>query len=195
MKLYYAAGTCSLAGHIALHEAGLPFNLVKVDLRTHTLEDGRPYADINPKRAVPALEFDNGEVLTENVAVLAYIADQKPPLAPSGALGHYRLIEMLAYFASELHKAFHPLFDPQSTAVEKKQAAASAEDKLGFVATKLEGPYLFGVHVTVADAYLFVMLRWAAKMKLAVPEKLLAFSDRMRERSAVKLALQHEGLS
>lgn len=195
MKLYYSPGACSLADHIALHEAGLSFNLVKVDLKTHKLEDGSPYTSINPKGAVPALQFDDGEVLTENVAILSYIADQKPALAPSGHLGHYRLLETLAYLASELHKAFHPLFVPKSTDAEKKLAAASVEEKLKYVATKLEGPYLLGAHVSVADAYLFVMLMWATQMRLAVPDALIAFKERMHERAAVKVALKHEGLS
>ena len=195
MKLYYSPGACSLADHIALHEAGMPFDLAKVDLKTHKLEDGRSYAEINPKGSVPALQFDDGEVLTENVAILTYIADQKPAQVPHGRLGRHRLLEMLAFIASELHKAFHPLFVPQATEAEKKQAGATVEKKLKLVAAKFEGPYLFGAHPTVADDYLFVMLMWAAKMQLAVPDNLAAFSARMRERPAVKLALKHEGLA
>jgi len=195
MKLYYSPGACSLADHIALHEAGLPFDLVKVDLKTHKLEDGRPYMEINPKGSVPALQFDDGEVLTENVAILAYIADQKPALLPSGALGRYRLLEMLAYIASELHKAYHPLFVSKSSEAEKSAARAVVESKLKFLATKLAGPYLFGPHFSAADAYLFVMLTWAEKLNIAIPEKLAAFARQMRERAAVKLALTHEGLA
>ena len=195
MKLYYAPGACSLADHIALHEAGLPFDLVQVDLKTHKLEDGRPYTEINPKGSVPALQFDDGEVLTENVAILTYIADQKPASVPGGRLGRHRLLEMLAFIASELHKAFHPLFFPNSTEAEKKQAGAAVERKMKHVAAKFQGPYLFGPHPTVADDYLFVMLLWAAKFQLAVPDNLAAFSARMRERPAVKRALTHEGLA
>ncbi len=194
MKLYYSPGACSLADHIALHEAGLPFELVKVDLKTHKLEDGRSYREINPKGAVPAIQFDDGEVLTENLAILSYVGDQKSELTPHGRLGRYRLLEMLSYLASELHKAFHPLFDTAATEAEKKQARTSVEEKLEYLATKLQGPYLFGAHVSVADPYLFVMLTWAKKLKVAVPEKLAVFSERMRERDAVKLALTHEGL-
>jgi glutathione S-transferase len=195
MKLYYAPGACSLADHIALHEAGLPIDLVKVDLKTHKLEDGRSYYDINPKGSVPAIQFEDGEVLTENAAILSYIADQKPSLAPSGQLGRYRLAEMLSYLASELHKAFHPLFVPTSTDAEKKSAAASVEKKLSYLASSFKGPYLFGPHVSVADAYLFVMLTWAETMKLAIPDDLKAFAARMRERPAVKASLNHEGLA
>lgn len=195
MKLYYSPGACSLADHIALHEAGMPFELVKVDLKTHKLEDGRSYLQINPKGAVPAIQFDDGDVLTENLAILSYVGDQKPEFTPHGNLSRYRLLEMLSYLASELHKAFHSLFDPASTDAEKKQARTSVEEKLEYLATKIQGPYLFGAHVSVADPYLFVMLTWAKKLKVAVPEKLAAFSERMRERPAVKLALKHEGLS
>jgi glutathione S-transferase len=195
MKLYYSPGACSLADHIALHEAGMPFNLEKVDLRTHRLEDGRSYTEINPKGSVPALQFDDGLVLTENVAILSYIADQKAELIPGGPLGRYRLIEMLAYFASELHKAFHPLFAYQSTESEKKLAVAAVEQKLKYVATKLESPYLFGTRISAADPYLFVMLMWAEKMKLAVPDTLAHFRRRMRDRASVKLSLTHEGLA
>lgn len=195
MKLYYSPGACSLADHIALHEAGMKFDLAKVDLKTHKLEDGRSYTEINPKGSVPALQFDDGEVLTENVAILTYIAGHQPVSLPSGHLGLHRLLEMLAFIASELHKAFHPLFVPQATEAEKKQAGATVEKKLKLVASKFEGPYLFGAHPTVADDYLFVMLMWAAKMRLAVPDNLAAFSARMRERPAVKLALKHEGLA
>ena len=194
MILYYSPGACSLADHIALHEAGMKFDLVKVNLKTHKLEDGRSFFDINPKGYVPALQFDDGEVLTENVAILSYIADQYPPLGAPGELGRYRLLEMLAYISTEVHKAFHPLFDPTATEQEKKDAADTIAAKLKFISSKFAGHYLFGADASVADAYLFVMLTWAAKNKLAIPEKLKAFSERMRTRPTVHIALKHEGL-
>lgn len=195
MKLYYSPGACSLADHIALHDADMKFDLVKVDLKTHKLEDGSPYTKINPKGYVPALQFDDGEVLTENVAILSYIADQDPALMPPGQFGRYRLLEMLAYIASELHKAFHPLFDPKASGEEKKNAGATVEKKLNFISTQFVGPYLFGPHPTVADNYLFVMLMWAKANKLAIPEKLQTFSEHMRARPTVHIALKHEGLN
>ena len=194
MKLYYSPGACSLADHIALHDADMKFDLVKVDLKTKKLEDGGDYKAINPKGSVPALQLDNGEVLTENVAVLSYIADQDPKLSVGGDLGRYRLLEMLAYLASELHKAFHPLFDPKASEAEKKKAGETVQSKLNFIAGKFTGPYLFGPNVTVADDYLFVMLMWAAKNKLAIPDVLTGFSERMRGRPTVHAALKHEGL-
>ena len=112
MILYYSPGACSLADHIALHEAGMKFDLVKVDLKTHKLEDGRSFTEINPKGYVPALQFDDGEVLTENVAILSMIADKYPALMAPGQFGRYRLLEMLAYISTEIHKSFKPLFSP-----------------------------------------------------------------------------------
>ena len=195
MILYYSPGACSLADHIALHEAGMSFDLAKVDLKSHKLEDGRSFLDVNPKGYVPALQFDDGEVLTENVAILSYIADQCPALDVPGELGRYRRLEMLAYLAAEVHKAFHPLFDPGATDAEKKTAAGNVGKKLTFLSTKLAQPYLFGAQATVADAYLFVMLTWAAKNKIPVPDTLKAFSALMRSRPAVQMALKHEDLA
>ena len=113
---------------------------------------------------------------------------------PPGQLGRYRLLEMLAYLSSELHKAFHPLFDPKASAEQKKQAGEAVAKKLDLIATQFAGPYLFGPHPTVADNYLFVMLMWAAQMKLTIPEKLKTFSEHMRARPTVHIALKHEGL-
>ncbi len=194
MKLYYSPGACSLADHIALNEAGMKFDLAKVDLKTHTLDDGRAFRDVNPKGYVPALELDGGEVLTENVAILSLIADRYPALMAPGPLGRYRLLEMLAYIGSEIHKAFHPLFDPKASEAEKRNAAASIAPRLALVASKFEGPYLFGANATVADAYLFVMLMWAAKNRIAIAEPLKAFMAHMRSRPTVQVALRHEGL-
>lgn len=106
MKLYYAPGFSSMADHIAMLEAKLQFDLVKVDLRTKEIEDGGSYTDINPKGHVPALMFDTGELLTENAAILAWVADRAPSMAPQGELGRYRLIEMLSFLASEIYKRF-----------------------------------------------------------------------------------------
>ena len=194
MKLYYAPGACSLADHIALNEADMKFDLVKVDLKTHKLEDGRSFRDINPKGYVPALELDDGELLTENVAILSLIADRYPALMAPGPFGRYRQLEMLAYFATEVHKGFHPLFDPKASEAEKTKAKETVAGKLAFVASQLKGPYLFGANATVADFYLFVMLLWAAKNKIAMPPPLKAFSDHIGTRPTVQVALRREGL-
>lgn len=194
MILYYSPGACSLADHIALHEADMKFDLLKVDLKTHKLEDGRSFTEINPKGYVPALQFDNGEVLTENIAILGFIAEKYPALMAPGQFGRFRLLEMLAYISTEIHKAYKPLFNPDASDADKKKAGDTIVKNLDFIATRMKGPYLFGENLTVADAYLFVMLLWAAKNKLRVPETLTDFSNKMRSRPTVQIALKHEGL-
>jgi glutathione S-transferase len=194
MKLYLAPGACSLADHIALHEAGLSFDRIRVDLRAKRTEDGRDFNEINPKGYVPVLELDDGQLLTENVAILAWVAERAPKLAPAGELGRVRLIEMLAFIATELHKPFLRIFFPTSDA-EKQAAETILASRLSFLAARLRGDYLFGSGFTVADAYLYVMLRWARAKKLEAPDPLSAYFDRIEARPAVRLALQHEGLA
>jgi glutathione S-transferase len=195
MKLYYSPGACSLADHIAMHEAGLDFKWVKVDMKTKRTEDGRYYLQINPKGYVPALEFDDGGVLTENIAILSVVADKAPQLTPEGRFGHFRLLEMLAYISTEIHKGFKPFFAPDSTDAEKKAAGETIGKRLGYLAERMKGDYLFGSQFTVADPYLFVMCLWAQKNGLALPNPLPAFVARMKARPAVRLALEHEGLT
>jgi glutathione S-transferase len=193
MKLYYSPGACSLADHIAMHEAEMQFDRVRVDLKTKTTETGQKFDEINPKSYVPTLEFDDGQRLTENVAILSWVAQRKPSLAPSGELGTTRLIEMLAFISTELHKQFGRVFKPASD-----EEANAAREKIGqrfqLISTMLKGNYLFGAEASVADAYLFTMLLWANKVKIEVPQRLAEFSQRMRGRPAVQLALKHEGI-
>ncbi len=195
MILYYTPGACSLADHIALHEAGLSFDRVKVDLKSHTTEDGRDFGSINPKGYVPALALDDGALLTENIAILSWVADQAPRLAPQGDLGRYRLLETLAFISAEIHKAFKPFFTPGATDAEKAKAGETITKRLGLIAGQLDGGYLFGPEMSVADAYLYVMLTWAKKNGVEIPPALTAFADRMNARPAVQLALKHEGLA
>ena len=193
MKLYLAPGACSLAGHIALHEAGLTFDRINVDLRSKRTEDGRDYNEINPKGYVPALVLDDGQMLTENVAILDWIADRCQRLAPKGEHAHSRMLEMLAFISTEIHKQFGRTFFPTSDA-EKDAAFQKIDKRLAYIAERLKSDYLFGPEMTVADAYLFVMLRWAAMKGRPLPDPLPAYKARMEARPAVKLALQHEGL-
>jgi len=194
MKLYLTPGACSPADHIALQEAGLEFDRVRVDLQTKLTADGSDFNDINPKGYVPALVLDDGELLTENVAILYWVAERAPKLAPGGELGRTRLIEMLAFIATELHKPFIRCFFPTSDA-EKQVAQDAVRKRLSFLAGRLHGDYLFGREFSVADAYLYVMLRWGRTQKLNLPAPLPAFFDRVEARPAVRLALQHEGLA
>lgn len=193
MKLYYAPGACSLADHIALHEAGLPFEHERVDLKAKRTESGADYTRINPKGYVPALTLDSGETLSENIAILDWIAHQHEALKPSGPLGHARLLEALAYISTEIHKGFKPFFSGAG-AEEKAKAGEAILKRMGYLAETMRGPFLFGDDLSVADAYLFVMLLWARRNGLDVPEKLAALRERMMERPAVKTAMKHEGL-
>ena len=195
MILYFSPGACSLADHIALHEANIAFDRVKVDLKAHQTEDGRDYRKINPKGYVPALAFDDGELLTENIAILSWVADQAPDLAPQGGLGRYRLLETLAFISTEIHKAFKPYFTPGATDEAKSAAGNQIGQRLGLLTQRLKDGYLFGSSISVADAYLFVMLTWAAKNSIPLDETLSAFVERMKARPAVQLALGHEGLT
>lgn len=193
MKLYYTPGACSLADHIALHEADLAFDHVKVDLKAKTTENGDDFTAINPKGYVPALTLDSGETLSENIAILDWIAHQDSTLKPDGAMGHTRLLEMLAYISTEIHKSFAPFFQGGSDE-EKKKAGDKLAKRLGYLEERLDGDYLFGPKLSVADAYLFVMLLWADKNGIDVPARLAALRDRMMKREAVKTAMAHEGL-
>jgi len=191
MKLYLSPGACSLADHVALHEAGFDFDRVRVDLKTHRTADDRDYFEINPKGYVPTLEFDDGDRLTENIAILSWIADQDPSLTPDGTMGRYRLLEMLAFISTELHKGFKPFFSGASQE-DKAKAGEQLGKRFTYLAGQLKGDFLFGPRFSVADAYLFVMLTWAKKNGLALPEPLGAYFDRVSNRPAVKLALEHE---
>lgn len=196
MNLYFAPGACSLADHIALHEAGLNFEAVQVDLRAKTLKDGRDYKQINPKGYVPALQFDDGHVLTENIAILNWIADQSEALKPANSFAAMRQLEMLAFISTEIHKSFGPLFNPNTPDADKEATRNKIIGRMGIVAEKLKtSDYLLGEAVSTADCYLFVMLMWAKRMNLTPPEPLPAFFARMSERPAVQAALKHEGLA
>jgi glutathione S-transferase len=193
MKLYFAPGACSLSEHIALHEADIKFDRVKVDLRNKRTEDGRDYNEINPKGYVPALVLDDGQTLTENVAILDWIADRCARLAPQGELAHSRMLEMLAFISTEIHKQFGRTFFPTSDA-ERDAAYERIDKRIAYIAERLKTDYLLGPQMTVADAYFYVMLRWAAAKGRALPGPLPAYKARMEARPAVQLALQHEGL-
>ncbi|HEY8003587.1 MAG TPA: glutathione transferase GstA [Phenylobacterium sp.] len=195
MKLYLSPGACSLADHIALHEAHLDFDRVRVDLKAKRAEDGRDYDQINPKGYVPALQLDGGQILTENIAILSWVADQDPSLAPGGPMGRYRLLEMLAFISTEIHKGFKPFFKPDASDAEKAAAAEVLGKRFALIAQNLKDDYLFGARFSVADGYLFVMCLWAQKNGLDLPDPLPAFVARMKGRPAVRLALEHEGLA
>lgn len=199
MKLYYSPGACSLAAHIVADEANLRLQLEKVDLKSHKTENGQDYYRINPKGYVPAIQLDDGSTLTENMAVLNYLADhtaQSLYTPAPGSMDHYRLEEWLGFISSELHKSFAPLFQG-GVETEKRKAKEKILKRLGYADEQLKGKrFLMGDRMTVADAYLFVMLTWAKKMKFDVSryKNLAAFFEAMSHRDAVQRALREEGL-
>jgi glutathione S-transferase len=194
MKLYFSAGACSLAAHIALEELGLPHTMEAVDLRTKRTRSGADFNAINPKGYVPALELDDGSILTEGTAILQYLADQKPAakLAPAnGTLPRYRLQEWLGFINSELHKNFSPLFNPEAAEASKALAKAQLARRLAFVEQALAGrQFLLGDGFTVADAYLYTLLGWTTRLGVPLDQfpALQAFKARIGARPAVKAA-------
>lgn len=200
MKLFYSSGACSLSPHIVAHEAGIELRLQKVDLKTKTMTSEGDYFAINPKGYVPALQLDDGAVLTEGPAIVQYLADLKPQKAlapPAGTLARYRLQEWLGFINSELHKTYSPLFRPDTPAETRAERQAYLAKRYGVVEKHLAGhQYLLGDNFTVADAYLFTVTNWAGivKFDLAPFPNLRAFQERTAARPAVKAAMAAEGL-
>ena len=196
MKLYYSPGTCSLSPLIALHEAGIAVELVKVDLKTRATASGDDYLAINPKGYVPALQLDNGEVLTEGPAILQYVADLAPAsnLAPAnGTLARVRLQETLNFISSEIHKGFSPLFNPAAPAEWKAVVRENLGKRFDYLSRWLEkSPYLQGQQFSVADGYLFTVLGWCkwVEIDLAKWPVLTAYCANVAERPKVKAALE-----
>ncbi len=200
MKLYYTPGACSLSPHIALLEAGLPFSLEKVDLKNKTLESGGDFNAVNGKGYVPALQLDNGQVLTEGPIVVQYIADRAPSahLAPAaGTPERYRLEEWLSFITSELHKAMGSMFNPAQTPEWKDAVKATLSKRLDWLSKQLEGKqYLMGDNFTVADAYLFTILSWAGKVGFDLGRwpVIQQYAARVGQRPKVVEAMKAEGL-
>lgn len=203
-KLYYGTGSCSLAPHITLNMAGADFNLERVDLKEHKLaEAGTDFYAINAKGYVPALKLQDGSLLTEGVAIMQYVADTFPQagLVPAnGSMERYRLQEWLNFITSELHKGIGAFFSPLMVGDFADAAREKAKKRLQYVEDKLAETgttYLMGNTPTVADNYLFTVLRWlpAAKIELSAYPKLTAFMQAMNTQPAVQKALAAEGLT
>jgi len=189
MKLYFSPGACSFSPHLALREAGLDVELVKVDLKTRTLvADGSDFTKINPKGYVPVLELDNGTVLTEGPAIVQYIADLKPEsgLAPkAGSFERYQLQEWLGFINSEVHKGFSPLFNPKTPDETKATAKLALSKRFDYLASRLEkNDFLMGKQFTVADGYLFTVLNWGQWVGIEISQwpSLAAFQARVSSR-------------
>ena len=200
MKLYYSPGACSMAPHIVLRESGLPFDLVRASTKTHQLDDGTDFYTINDKGSVPVLELDSGERLTEGPAIVQYIADQVPAmnLAPAnGTLPRYRLQEWLNFITSELHKSYGPLFRPTTPEEYKVISKEGLIKKYALVDKWLSGKnYTMGDAFSVADAYLFTVTNWAARVGLDLSsfKNVGAFMTRTAARPKVQETLVAEGL-
>ena len=170
MKLYYSPGACSLSPHIVANEAGIPLELVKVDTQTKTIAREGDFWDVNPKGYVPALELDDGEVLTEGPAIVQYLADRAPDAGSRRRTARFervRLQETLNYITSEIHKTYSPLFKPDVLPAVREERLAYLKKRYALIEKQLEGrKYLFGDRFTVADAYLFTVTRWARGVKL-----------------------------
>ena len=199
MKLFYSPGACSLAPHIVALEAGIGITISRVGKNKAVDGVEGAFLEINPKGYVPALQLDEGEVLTEGPVISQYLADRKPDsgLAPkSGTMERYRLQEMLGYINSEIHKAYSPLFgNPPEEVREERLAQLRKRYKL--LDDRLKGrDYLFGDKFTIADAYLFTVTNWAKAVKLDLSEfaNIAAFQQRVGARPAVQTAMKEEGL-
>lgn len=194
MKLYFSPGVCSLASHIVVRELNLPVELVKVDLRTKQTAKGENFSAINKKGYVPALQFDDGSLLTEGVAILQYLADQKPEsnLAPvNGSLARYKLQEWLTFINSEIHKSYSPLFNKDTPDQTKKACLEKLDLRHGFVAEHLANHnFLLGEQFTVADAYLFTTMTWAGffNIDFAKWPVLKDYFERIAARDSVQAA-------
>jgi len=200
MKLFCTPGSCSLSPHIILREAGLDFTLENVDLAQKKTESGADYRAIAPKGQVPALLLDNGALLTEGVVIVQYLADQVPDrklLPPAGSLSRYHAIAWLNFIATELHQQFAPLFSAATPAAYQAICRQKLAKQFRYLAAELkQQPFLLGNRFSVADAYLFTVLRWAKHVQLDLADypPLAAYYQRIAARPAVDAALQAEGL-
>lgn len=200
MKLFYKPGACSLASHITLRESGKDFTLIGVDLMHKRTENGDDFLKVNPKGQVPTLLLDDNTLLTEGVAIMQYIADSvadRQLLAPVGTINRYRTLEWLNYIATELHKGFTPLFRPDTPEDYKPTARALLDKKLAYIDESLANAlWISGSRFTIADAYLFTVLRWAfaVKLEMAGYKNIAAYMERVAARPAVAAAMAAEGL-
>jgi glutathione S-transferase len=201
MKLYFSPGACSQSPHIVLHELGIPHERQKVDTKAKQLDGGGSFWEINPKGYVPALQLDNGEILTEGPAITQYladsVADNQGLLPAPGQPERYRVLEWRTYIGTEIHKSYGPLFNPNSSDEMRAAATSTLNKRLGLANARLEGKhYLVGERYTLADIYLFVVLGWAGHVGLDLTPfpNLLALRERVGARPAVQAAQRHEGL-
>jgi len=199
MKLYYAPGACSMSPHIVLNEGGFQYTPEKVDLKNDSYSGGK-FSTLNPKGYVPALQLDNGELLTEGAAIVQYLGDKKPEakLIPAvGTMERARCVEWLTYISSELHKGFGPLFYPTTSDADKAAAKDKLGKRIGYLDSQLKGrDFLLGSQFSVADAYAFTVLNWSGHVGLDLSPfaNVGAFMERMKKRPKVQETMKQEGL-
>jgi len=200
MKLYFAPGACSLSPHIVLEEAGIAAETEQVNNQEKKTKSGTDYWTINPKGQVPALQLDNGDMLTEGPVIVQYLADQKPGsglVPPAGSIERYRVQEWLNFITSELHKSFGPIFRPTTPDAYKTISKENLGKRFDWLDKQLAGrQYLMGDKFTVADAYLFTVLRWTSRIQIDLGKwsNLKAYADRVAARPKVQAAMKAEGL-
>jgi glutathione S-transferase len=199
--LYFSPGACSLALAIALHEADVSFDRVRVDLKAKKLPDGSSYLDVSPKGYVPTLRLPDGQLLTEASVTLQYIGDQRPEaklIPPYGTFERYRAQELLNFIATELHKGMNPFYNPAANEEFRTALAKKLADRWAVLAERLDGhPFLDGDQFTLADAYAFYVLRaWqhAVKRELTPWPALVDYYARLAARPSVMRALEEEGI-
>ncbi len=201
MKLYYLPASCSLATHIVLREVGATFDLERYDPAKGLTDSGQAYARINPKARVPALELDNNELLTEGSSLVQYIVSQHPTsdlALPEDALARARVQEGLSFVASEFHKSFSPFFSADADEAAKTKARALVTKHLDYLESLFADgrDYFVDNKLSVADIYLFVVLRWVDSTGLDIARwrEVNAFRNRMNDRPSSRAALEAEGL-
>lgn len=198
MKLYFSPGTCSLSPHIVLRELGLPFEAIKVDIATKQTADGTDFRTVNPKGYVPALQLDDGRILTEGPAIVQYLADQVPDkqlAPPNGSWERYRLQEWLNFISTEIHKQFSPLFNASNPDSVKDAQKTRLAQRFGEISPLLEKQdYLTGDRFSVADAYLFTVLGWSRYFHIDLNQwpGIAKFVERIAARPAVAQAMDVE---
>lgn len=199
MKLYYSPGTCALTVHTLLNDIGEPFELEKVDLKTHQTEKGEDFYQINPKGYVPVLQVEGGERLTELPAIVQYVVEttQNHKLFPAEGFAKFRVIEWLGFIGSEIHKNFSPLFDPSSSDDIKKLSIEKISKRFAYIDNVLnQSAYVSSDQISIADIYLFVILTWARKLYIDIDEwkNLQAFKRKVGEYPALQKSMKEEGL-
>ena len=197
MDVYFSPLACSMASRVALYEAGAPARFIEVDPKTKRTLNGDDFFEINPLGLVPTIRTDDGEIVTENAAILQYIADRYPnaALAPSGGMRRSRLQQWLCFIGTELHKGlFVPLFDTKMPPEAKTRTLEKGESRLAYLDKYLAGREFLLGHFSVADAYMVTVLNWniATPVDLKRWPAVASYYTRLKQRPSIARALTEE---